>query len=258
LKSRVTASAVIGLIVSAFATRLEASPLRVRVELAASAWSLQPFTTPIEDETENVIEREILRFLRPVLQYITPPPIRENLELESEGVCGSATLWVPLLSNRLEAGARVSYARLRVPFVLTVEQTYEILGYDLVKVRGAADGRVRFDTMMFGLLGRWTFLRSGRLSWSLTAGATALPFEGDVEGRYELSASSPIGSISKTGSDRITIEELRRDHEDIPSVLVAPFLSTACAIRVSGRIGLVLEAALSQGSFLSAGLSIAL
>jgi len=258
LNLRNTTAAGFILALLAFAATLSAAPARVRVEIAASAWSLRPFTTPIEDESEKVIEREILRFLRPVLEYITLPPIRENLELGSSGACGSATLWIPLLSNRLEAGARVAYARFKVPFVLTVEQTYEVLDYDLVKVRGAADGRVLFDTLMFGLLGRWTFLRAGRLSWSLTAGATALPFEGDVEGRYELSASTPIGSVSKSGSDRITIEALRRDHEDIPSVLLAPWISTACEVRLAGRLGLVLEAGLSQGSFLSAGLSIGL
>jgi len=230
----------------------------VRIELGGSVWSLRPFTTPIEDETEKVIEREILRFLEPILQYIPPPDIREDLNLGSSGECLSATLWIPLGANRLEAGLKCSLVRFRVPFVLTVEQSYSVLGYDLIRVKGTADGRVRFNTFMFGLLGRWTFLHAGRWSWSLTAGATAFPFEGDVAGRYELTASSPIGSKTISGSDQITIDELRQDHEDIPTVLIAPWISTAWEIKLSGRIGLVLEAALSQGSFLSAGLSIGL
>lgn len=248
-----TGIALAAVLASAGAAPLSAAS--VRFEFSASAWSLRPFTTPIEDETENVIEREILRFLKPVLEYVTLPPIRENLTLDSSGGCWSAAVWVPV-SDRLELGVRGGAARLRVPFILSVEQSYEILGYDLVKIRGDADGRVRFTTVLVGLLGRWTVLRRGRLAWSFSAGATALPFKGDVEGRYVLTAETPLGPVAKSGDDRITIEELREVYEDIPAVLIAPWVSTACAVRLSGRLELVLEAGLSQGSFLSAGLSV--
>lgn len=239
----------------------QAAPLRaahVRIELGGSFWTLSPFTTPIEDETKKVIEQEILRFMRPILKYIPPPEIRQNLNLDSSGACWSATVWVPLYSDRLEAGLKCSVVRLRVPFTLTVEQEYSIIGYDLVRVHGAADGRVRFNTFIVGLIGRWTFLRTGRLLWSLTAGATAFPFKGDVAGSYELTATTPLGSLTASGSDKVTIDELRRDYEDIPSVLIFPYISAACEIRLARRVGLVFEAAVSQGTFLSAGLSIGL
>jgi hypothetical protein len=235
-----------------------AAAVHVRFELSGGAWSLDPFTTRIEDESKKVIEQEILRFMAPILKYIPPPDISQSLIIDSSGTCASLGVWVPLYKDRLEAGLKFSLVRLRVPFKLSVEQAYTILGYDIVRVNGTADGRIHFNTFIFALLGRWTFLRVGRFGWSVTAGVADLPFRGDVGGSYILTASTPLGSLTASGSDQITIEELRKDYKDIPTYLLSPYLALAWEVRLARRISLVLEAALAHGSYLSAGLTIGL
>lgn len=244
----------LGLLALGASAPLPAAP--IRIELAGSFWKLSPFTTPIEEHSEKLIRQKVYEILGPILPYIPDPEIREDLSLGSSGGAASATLWIPLFTDRLEAGLRCSVVRFRVPFTLTVEQSYSVLGYELVHVDSGAEGRVRLNSFAAGLLGRWTFLQTRRFRWSLTGGVTGLVFEGDLKADLETTIRTPLGSLTFLDGDEATIDELRDKFEDIPSCLFFPYLSTACEIRISRRLGIILEAAVSQGMFLSVGIAI--
>lgn len=237
-----------------------AAPLRggdrVEIHLTGGAWTLSPFVTMLERETEALIEDELTRVLGDVLPAGIALVPFSRLDLSSSGGYAGVSAWLDLgASRRFGVGGQVQYMDSRMPYALSAEQTVSIWGWDLAGLRVRADGRVRLRTGAVSLLGRWTAVRGRRVELFVSAGATLLAFDGRLSMRQDSVLTTPLGDVDSTSSFELPIDEIRDWNRSVPALIFSPRAGLGLAIRLTDGLGLLVEAATSQGSFLGAGLS---
>ncbi len=222
------------------------------LELSYGRWSLSPYTSLAERETENLIKRELTRVVDSFLPNNVFSSL-ESIDLSSSGQMVSFTLWYRF--NRFALGLKTDYFEFLMPFSISAEQSLSFLDFALVDVRTEGRGEVRLSSLMLSLLARWEVIASSKFQLFLQGGLNALPYAGEISLTQTTTVATPLGDAVYSGDLSETIENIRSWDEDIPAFLWAPVFGAKARYALHPRVGLFLDLAFAQGTILSAGLS---
>ncbi len=225
-------------------------------QLSLGPWSLQPFTAPVERLAERIVAEEAGELIAPLLEDFTVVSYSPRVAMRSGGVFFSAGVWRHLAAKRLAVGLAASYLRFDLPFTLRDDQDIFFQGIPVATVTTRGEGRVRLRTFMLAAQGRWRAFQRGRATAYASLGLALLRFSGDLHLPLNARIRSFLGDAELDDCRNMTLDELRNENSGIPAWSVAPALGAALHYRLGRAIRLVIDAGLSQGTYLSAGLGL--
>ena len=227
---------------------------RFDVQVAFGGWSLSPFRSIVERECERIIKREFSSLVETVIPAELLTPLLSSVELSSSGTAFSLTAAYRFGDGRFAAGVRGDYFDFGVPFTLSVAESIEILGWQLVSLEGRGSGTVDLGGFALSAFGRWTPVLTPSVELSFHAGLMMLPFQGKIV--FDLSAvmKTALGDLRYAGKFDDDFDQIRELGLDIPEFIFSPMAGIEFRYRFSQDIGFCLDATAAQGSFLSAGL----
>ena len=225
-------------------------------QFAVGPWTLEPWTSPVERQAEKIVGSEAERLLAPLLSEFTVIAFAPDVALRSHGYSLSAGCWRNLARGRFALGATASYLRFALPFTLHDERDIYFEGIPVAHIATSGQGQIDLRTFMLAALARWRFLRSGRITAYAGLGLTALRFSGDLHLPVSASIRSLLGTAELSGSEDMSLAELRKENDDVPAWVLSPALTASLHYRVGKASTFFIELAMTQGTFLSAGLSL--
>ena len=223
-------------------------------QLALGPWTLQPFTSPVERLAEKVVGEEASELLAPLLENFTVVSYSPRVAMRSGGTFFSAAAWRHLAAKRFAVGLGASYLRFDLPFTLRDDQEIFYRGIPVATITTRGEGRIRLRTFMLTAQGRWRAFQRGRATAYASLGLALLRFSGDLHLPLNARIRSLLGDAELDQVQDMTLDELRKENSGIPAWSVAPALGAALHYRLGTAVRLVIDAGLSQGTYLSAGL----
>lgn len=225
-------------------------------QFAVGPWTLEPWTSPVTRAAENMVEDEARRLLAPLLSEFTIFSFSPQIELHSRGWSATAGCWRRLKGDRFALGLSASYLDFSLPFTLNDKHDIYFQGIPLAHIDISGQGKIDLRTFMLTAQGRWRIFQADRVSIYSALGFTMLSFSGDLFLPLTASVESILGSTELVEVENRTLAELRAENNDIPAWILSPSLSLSLHYRLSARSRLFIDISLSQGTFLSAGLSL--
>lgn len=237
-----------------------AIPLRLQAgrfewQLAAGAWTLQPFTSPVTTEATRLVSEEADHLMAPILSEFAFLSFEPKIKLDSHGYFFTASTWYNLAAGKFALGASAGYLNFSLPFLLTAEQDIYIFNIPVAHISLRGDGYVDLRTIMLKAQGRWRISHSRRISTFVSFGLALMPFNGDLYLPLTATVDSILGSKKFTETETSTIAQLRAENSDIPALILFPTLAVSLHYQLSKSTRLFIELNLSSGTFLSAGLA---
>jgi len=225
-------------------------------QLSLGPWTLQPFNSPVERLAEKVVDEEASELLAPLLENFTVIGYTPRVTMRSGGIFFSAAVWRHLAAKRLAVGLAASHLRFDLPFTLRDDQEIFYHGeYPSASTHHPpARAGIRLRTFMLAALGRWRAFQRGRATAYASLGLALLRFSGDLHLPLNARIRSFLGDAELDQVQDMTLDELREENGGIPAWSVSPALGAALHYRLGAAVRLVIDASLSQGTFLSAGL----
>lgn len=227
-------------------------------EMAGGPWTMSPFRSPVERETEAMLRDEFARLVDAVfLERIIVLHLL-GVDLDSSGKNLSLGAWHTLSPGTFSLGLRLGWSDYRIPFQVSSRHGIAVFGLPLGELEARGDGEVRIRSAMVSALARWNAFKRKAVGISLYGGVAFLPFRGtlDVEGTAVL--RTPLGDITVHGSEKTSLEDIRKWNPRVPACIAAPVIGITGRVGVSERIGLLLDASFAHGTVLSAGLFLVL
>ncbi|MCU0276169.1 MAG: hypothetical protein MUF02_04830 [Acidobacteria bacterium] len=225
-------------------------------QLSLGPWTLQPLVSPVERLAARVVADEARELLAPLLDDFTVISYKPKVDMDSQGAFLSTGLWRRLGAGRFAIGVSASYLRCTLPFSLQDEQRLYFGGIPVATISTSGQGRIDLRTYMLAAQGRWRALQRGRIAAYAALGLALLRFSGRLRLPLIARVDSILGSAELSRSAEMTLEELRKENEDVPAWSLAPVLGAALHYRIGKRSRLFIDAGLSQGTFLAAGAAI--
>jgi len=225
-------------------------------QIAFGPWTLEPWTSPAARAAENMVNDETRRLLAPLLSEFTLFSFSPRITMNSSGFFLSAGCWRRLRNDRLALGFSASYLDFSLPFTVIEQHDIYFQGTPVARIDISGEGKIDLRTIMLTAQGRWRIFQAGRASIYAALGFTVLSFSGDLFLPLTASIESILGSAELAEVENRTLAELRAENDDIPAWIVSPSLSLSLHYRLTGRSRLFIDISLSQGTFLSAGLSL--
>jgi len=223
-------------------------------QLSLGPWTLQPFTSPVERLAGKVVGDEAGELLAPLLENFTVVSYSPRVAMRSGGIFFSAAVWRHVAAKRFAVGLAASYLRFDLPFTLRDDQEIFYQGIPVATITTRGEGRIRLRTFMLAAQGRWRAFQRGRTTAYASLGLALLRFSGDLHLPLNARIRSFLGDAELDQCRDMTLDELREENSGIPAWSLAPALGAALHYRLGAAIRLVIDASLSQGTFLSAGL----
>jgi hypothetical protein len=221
------------------------------LEIGYGRWTFSPFVSLVENETERLIEEELIRVLEGFLPRDRFSTF-ESIELSSSGDILTAALWSGF--GRFALGLEAGLFDFRIPYTVTAGQAVRFLDFEAAALRTEGSGEVRLRSVMVSLLGRWEVLSSRRFRLRLHGGLNMLPYQGEVSLRQRTVITTPLGDVEYEGGFSQSLARLRGWNDDIPALIFAPALGADLRYDPGSRVGLCLGLSLRQGIVWSAGL----
>jgi hypothetical protein len=226
----------------------------LEVQLSAGRWSLSPFTSAVERETEKLIRDEFRLLLSPIFGENEFSLFQPQIDLRSSGYFLSMALWYNFSNSPFSIGLKGQYYNFTIPYSAFAEQSIEILGLELTKVEAHGKGELKLNSIGASILGRWAFVLQPKIRVSLFGGLNFFPYKGTIYIDGQISVSSKFGDFEYRQSDSFTLGEIRKWNDRVPSLLIAPELGLCVQFKFARRLGALLEVSVSQGTYLSVGL----
>jgi len=223
-------------------------------QFSLGPWTLEPWTSPVAREAEQMVNDEAGRLLVPLLSEFTIFAFEPRIDLHSRGWFATAGCWRRLNRGKFALGISASYLNFSLPFTLTHEQDIFLQDIHIAHIDISGQGQVDLRTFMLAAHGRWRILQAGRTGVYTGLGVTLLHFSGDLHLPLTARVQSFLGMRELRKSEDKTLAELRAENHDIPSWIMAPALALSLHYRVGAKSRLFMEINLSQGTFLAAGL----
>lgn len=223
-------------------------------QLALGPWTLQPFTSPVERLAEKVVGEEAGEMLAPLLADFTVVSYSPRVAMRSGGTFFRAAVWRHLAAQRFAVGLAASYLRFDLPFTLRDVQELYYQGIPVATITTSGEGSIRLRTFMLAAQGRWRAWQRGRATAYASLGLALLRFSGDLHLPLSARIRSFLGDAELESCRDMSLDELREENSGIPAWSVAPALGAALHYRLGRALRLVIDASLSQGTFMSAGL----
>jgi hypothetical protein len=224
------------------------------IQLSYGGWTLSPFRSVVERECEGLIRNEFAKLVGSAIPEAFLFPFLSNVDLSSSGHLLSLALWHRFGNSRFSAGVRGDYFAFRLPYSLSVEESFKLPGFPPTTLKGQGRGTVRLNGLAVSFLGRWTALSTRRLDLSLHGGLLLLPFQGDVSLDQTTALETPLGDISFSGRFDHTIDQVRDLGFRVPSLIVSPALGIELRCRLAAGAGIFIDATAAQGTFFTGGL----
>ena len=224
------------------------------IQLFAGDWTLSPFRTAVERESEDLIRNECSKLIGSAIPEAFLSPVLSNVKLSSSGHFFSLALWYRIGRSRFSAGVRGDYFLIRLPYFLSVEESLGILGSPLATIKGEGRGTILLNGLAISFLGRWTPISTRRVDLSLQAGVLLLPFQGKIFLDQTTALSTPLGDSRLSGSFDHTFAEVRELGLDLPSLIVSPTLGIELRYRFIAESGIFINMTTAQGAFYAGGL----
>lgn len=223
-------------------------------QLSYGRWSLSPFTTILEKESENLVKEGLKQLVDPLLPRYTQSIIQSNIDFSSSGQFVCLNFWYNFKNTRFSLGFKGNYIDFSLPYMMVSQQTIDFLNFTLVKLDLQGNGQVDLRSGTLSLLGRWAPLSGPVFKWWFYGGVILYFYEGDVSIQQNIVLDTPVGDLSYAGSFDHTIEEMRKLSEDIPASFFSPEFGTQLQYAFHQHLGLFIDVSISQGSFFSAGI----
>ena len=223
-------------------------------QFSLGPWTLEPWTSPVAREAQQLVSDEAARLLAPLLSEFTIFAFDPQVELHSRGWFATAGCWRRLNHDKFALGISASTLNFSLPFTLTAEQDIFFLEIPVAHIRTSGRGQIELRTIMLTAQGRWRILQVGRTGIYTALGVTLLHFSGNLHLPLTASVQTFLGTVELRKSEDRTLAELRAENRDIPAWIVAPALALSLHYRVGAKSRLFMEINLSQGTFLAAGL----
>jgi hypothetical protein len=239
--------------------------LLASLPLAASAWewqvsfgpwTLQPWTSPAERQAQRIVGSEANRLLAPLLGEFSIRAFDPDIAMRSQGHFLSVGCGRRLGGGSFAVGLAASYLDLALPFTLHDERDIYYQGFPIAHVSTRGEGRLDLHTFMLEARARWRAFHSGRFTAYAGPGLTLLRFNGGLHLPLVASVQTIFGSAELRATEKQTLAELRADNADVPAWSLAPALTSSLHCRLGAGSRIFVEISLSQGTFLSAGISL--
>ena len=226
-------------------------------QLSYGRWTMSPFVSYVERETENLIKTELIRLLDPFLprdMYST----FQSVDLSSSEEILAFSLWYNFGKGSFSLGLKGEYFDFILPYSIYSEQSVNIFDYQLTRMETNGQGEVRLNSVILSLLSRWEIFSQSKFRFYLFGGLTLLPYNGEISLEQTTLLQTPVGDISYDGIYSETINTIRGWDDSIPSYLLSPTFGISLKYNLGRRLGIIADLYISQGTFLAAGLSFTL
>jgi hypothetical protein len=227
---------------------------KIDIQISYGGWTLSPFVSTLENESEDLIRREYTRLMETVIPGYVYSTFLSDVNLSSSGHFYSLGLWYNFKHSRFSAGLKAEYFDFQLPYIIDFEQSIDFLGYQLVSLKTEGEGDVSIKSMTFSLLGRWAALSGNTFKLYLKGGITLFPINGKLFISQNTVIETILGDLTYEGEFDNTLDQIRQWNSSLPSLLISPSLGIQGQLRIMDSVGLFLDVTLSQGGFLSAGL----
>jgi len=228
------------------------------IEATWGPWTLSPFRSPLERETEAVIRDEFGRLIESAFLERVLSLDRIRADLDSSGQAFTVTAWRDVHKGTVFLGLRISRADFRIPFRISSRYDLHVFGVRLGELETHGEGTVRIRSTLMALLARWNVVRHRAWEVSLYGGAAVLPFQGDLEAEGTAVLRTPLGDISAHARDRADLDEIRAWNSRVPGSITAPLIGAAGRVRISKSLGVILDVSFGHGTAAAAGFTIVL
>jgi len=226
-------------------------------QLSYGRWTMSPFVSFIERETENLIKSELTRLLAPILPRDVYSTF-QSVDLSSSGEILAFSIWYNFGKSRFSLGLKGEYYDFKLPYSINSEQSVNIFDYQLIQMETKGQGEVSLNSVMFSLLSRWEIFSMSKFRFYLFGGLTLLPYNGEISLEQTTLLQTPVGDISYDGIYSETIKNIRSWDDSIPSLLISPAFGICLKYDLVKRLGIIVDIYISQGTFISAGLALRL
>lgn len=224
-------------------------------QVAMGPWTLEPWTSPVQRQAEQIVSNEVRRLMAPLLSEFTIVAFEPRVDMRSRGFFLSAGCWRLLGGGRFALGVSASYLDFSLPFTLKDERVIYFQSIPIAHISTSGEGRINLRTLMFAAMGRWRAFQANRTAVYSGLGLTLLRFSGDLLLPLTASVQSSLGRVELSKIEDKTLAELRAETAGIPSWILSPALSASLHYRLGAKSRLFIEICLSQGTFLAAGIS---
>jgi len=247
---------LIALTVLIFVLNLQAE--KIDIQISYGGWSLSPFITSVEKETERIIGDVLYHIIYTLLPGVALSTFQSDINLSSSGKSLDFSLWYKVGQGKFSLGLKGQYYSFQLPYSLDSVQSISFLGFPLIELEAQAEGNINLQSIILSPLARWTTLSGKNFKLSLYGGFAIFHYNGDYILDGNVLVKSPFGDFEFQGEESQSIEELRKWSDRIPSWMVSPSLGMMMQYKLTKEFGLLLDVSLSHGFFFSAGLFFAI
>ena len=226
-------------------------------QLSYGRWTMSPFVSFVERETENLIKSELTRLLDPIFPRDVYSTF-QSVDISSSGEILTFSIWYNFGKSRFSLGFKGEYFNFKLPYSINSEQSVNIFDYQLISMETNGQGEVRLNSVMLSLLSRWRIFSLSKFRFYLFGGLTLLPYSGEISLEQITLLQTPVGDISYDGNYSETIKNIREWDDSVPSLLISPVFGICLKYDLARRLGIIVDLNISQGTFVAVGLSITL
>jgi len=252
-----TASALLVLALVPASALAESRGLEVQVSYGG--WTLAPFHPILESRTEDAILRSFESAVGSSLLggFLSPLTARADFAKASGGSF-SAVVWTHLGSSPFSLGFRADLFSFRLPYTVEVGESISIVGIPVARIDGRSAGTATIRGFGGSVLGRWAAVETRRFELHLQAGLMLFPYEGKITQDITAVVRTALGDVNVSGPWNMTIEEARGYSGEIPKAILTPLAAIEARLRLFPGGGIFGNLTFAQGTFVSAGLFLAI
>jgi len=204
---------------------------KIEIQISYGGWSLSPFITSVEKETERIIGDELYHIVYTFLPGAALSAFQSDIDLFSSGKSLDFSIWHKIGQGNFSLGLKGQYYSFQLPYTLDSAQSISFLGFPLIELEAQAEGEINLSSLILSPL-------------AVLAGNVLI--------------RSPLGDFEFQGEESQNIEELREWSDRIPSWMLSPSLGMVMQYKLTKEFGLLFDVSLSHGFFFSAGIFFAL
>lgn len=231
---------------------------KINIQISYGGWSLSPFITSVEKESERIIGDELFYIVNTLLPGAALSAFRSDINLSSSGKSLDLSLWYKIGQSNFSLGLKGQYYSFQLPYSLDSVQSISFLGFPLIELEAQAEGDINLQSIILSPLAQWTTLSNENFKLSIYGGFAIFHYDGDYNLDGNVLVRSPLGDFEFHGEASQSIDELREWSDRIPSWMLSPSFGMQMQYNLTKEFGLLLDVSLSHGFFFSAGVFFAI
>ncbi len=244
---------IIPIILTIFILTLHLHAEKFEIQISYGGWSLSPFITSVEKESERIIGDELYHIVDTLLPGTALSAFRSDIDLTSSGKSLDLSIWYKIGHSNFFLGLKGQVYSFHLPYSLDAIQSISFFGYPLVELEVEAEGEINLSSVIISPLARWATLSGKNFTLNLYGGCSIFHYKGDYVLDGNVLVKTPLGDFEYQGKESQDIEELREWSDRIPTWMISPSLGMMIQYKLSKEFGLLVDLSLSHGFFFSAG-----